>query len=289
MTILLTGGSGKTATRIAALLAANQKPFLLGSRQGPLAHTESHDSQQTCVKFDMGDESTWTEPFRHNAQIEAVYLMEPRISEPWVSMNKFVDFAAQKHGVKRFVLCAGMSAAIGKDGMGRVWEHFIKSGVDYCVLRPSWFMENLLEPGSAFTINTHNKIFTATQDGKIPFVSADDIADVAFHALTVEKSYNCDFKVLGPENLTYDLIAEKLSKLLGRKIEHVKLDEEGRIQGLVQAGLSDYFARFLTRLELSASRNSEMATSNAIESVTGHLPKSFEEFVQENRAVWSSD
>lgn len=77
--------------------------------------------------------------------------------------------------------------------------------------------------------------------------------------------------------------------MLGRKIEHVKLDEEGRIHGLVQAGLSDYFARFLTRLELSASRNSEMATSNAIKSVTGHLPKSFEEFVQENRAVWSSD
>lgn len=140
MTILLTGGSGKTATRIAALLAANQKSFLLGSRQGPLHHSESHDSQQTLVKFDMGDESTWTEPFRHDAQIEAVYLMEPRISEPWVSMNKFVDFAAKKHGVKRFVLCAGMSAAIGKDGMGRVWEHFVKSGVDYCVLRPSWFM-----------------------------------------------------------------------------------------------------------------------------------------------------
>lgn len=136
MAILLTGGSGKTATRIAALLAANNKPFLLGSRQAPPPHIAPHS--QPSIKFDMGDESTWAEPLR-NGKIDAVYLMEPRISEPWVSMNKFVDFA-KEHGVKRFVLCAGMSAQIGKDGMGRVWEHFIESGVDYCVLRPSWFM-----------------------------------------------------------------------------------------------------------------------------------------------------
>jgi festuclavine dehydrogenase len=134
MTILLTGGSGKTATRVAALLAADKKSFFLGSRQGPDAASHGYRT----VKFDMGDESTWTEPFR-NTQIEAVYLMEPRIEEPWVPMNKFVDLA-KNQGVKRFVLCAGTSAAIGKDGMGRVWEHFIKSGVDYCVLRPSWFM-----------------------------------------------------------------------------------------------------------------------------------------------------
>ncbi|KAH8193533.1 hypothetical protein TruAng_012301 [Truncatella angustata] len=186
MTILLTGGSGL--------------------RQGPDAASHGYST----VKFDIGDESTWTEPFE-NTQIEAVYLMEPRISEPWVPMNKFVDLA-KKQGVKRFVLCAGTSA-----------------------------------------------------DGRIPFISVDDISEVALHALTDEKSYNHDFRVLGPEILTYDPIAEKLSKALGRKIEHVKLDEASRINGLVQAGLSDYFARFFTRLEVSASKNSEMAIGDVVE------------------------
>ncbi|KAI0432407.1 NAD(P)-binding protein [Xylaria sp. FL1042] len=282
MSILLTGGSGKTAPRVAALLAADKKPYLLGSRHGPGAGSNAHPT----VKFDMSDESTWTKPFE-NTQIKAVYMMEPRISEPWVPMNKFVDLA-KKQGVNRFVLCAGTSATIGKDGMGRVWEHLIKSGVDYCVLRPSWFMENLIEPGLAFTIGKLNKIFTATQDGKIPFISADDIAESAYHALTDEKSYNCDLRILGPENLTYDQIAETLSKVLGRKIEHVKLDEAGRIDGLVQVGLTDYFARFLTRLEVLASQDFEKGTSDAVQRVTGHPPKSFEKFAEENKAVWSS-
>ena len=51
-----------------------------------------------------------------------------------------------------------------------------------------------------------NKIFTACEDGEIPFISADDIADVAFKALTDEESHNCDYKVLGPELLTYDQV-----------------------------------------------------------------------------------
>jgi hypothetical protein len=66
--------------------------------------------------------------------------------------------------------------------------------------------ENLIEPGVAYTITQLNSIFTATQDGKIPFISADDIADVAFHALTDEKAPNCDLRISGPEVLTYDAV-----------------------------------------------------------------------------------
>ncbi|KAI2633121.1 NAD(P)-binding protein [Hypomontagnella submonticulosa] len=283
MSIFLTGGRGKTSPRIAALLAADKKPFLLGSRHGP----GDGPNDYPTVKFDLSDESTWMKPF-DNTRIKAIYLMEPRISEPWVPMNKFVDLA-KKQGVTRIVLCAGTSAEIGKDGMGRVWEHLIKSGVEYCVLRPSWFMENLIEPGMAFTIGKLGKIFTAAQDGKIPFISADDIAETGYHALTDEKSYNCDLRILGPEDLTYDQIAETLTKILVRKVEHVKLDAAGRIDNLVQAGLSDYFARFMTRLEVLASQDFEKGSSDAVERLTGHPPKSFEKFAEENKAVWSSN
>lgn len=134
MSILLIGGTGKTATRIAALLAASKKPVLLASRRGPDATSNGHPA----VKFDWTVESTWPGLFE-NGHIEAVYMISPQISQPWVPMIKFVDFAKEK-GVGRFVLCAGTTAAIGEDGMGRVWEHFIKSRVDFCVLRPSWFM-----------------------------------------------------------------------------------------------------------------------------------------------------
>jgi hypothetical protein len=66
--------------------------------------------------------------------------------------------------------------------------------------------ENLIEPGLVYTITKLNSIFTATQDGQIPFVSADDIADVAYHALTDAKAPNSDLRVAGPELMTYDQV-----------------------------------------------------------------------------------
>lgn len=154
-----------------------------------------------------------------------------------------------------------------------------------------------------YTITQLGKIFTACQDGEIPFVSADDIAEVAFRALTNEKSYDCDLRVLGPELLTYDdvsvqmhaceyaltsKVAAKLTTALGRPVEHVKLDKQGRFENLVQAGLSKYFAQFFTNLEVKASEGLETALNSVVEDVTGHPPKSLDDFIRENRTAWSS-
>jgi hypothetical protein len=66
--------------------------------------------------------------------------------------------------------------------------------------------ENLSEPGHGHyeTLTQYNKLFTACADGKIPWVSADDIAVVAFRVLTDEKPHDCAYRILGPELLTYD-------------------------------------------------------------------------------------
>lgn len=135
MAALLLGGTGKTATRLATHLRDANIPLLLASRRGPDAAPHGY----AAVKFDWTDESTWTTPFENNNNIEAIYMMQPNVAQPWVPMIKFIDLAKSK-GAKRFVLCAGTSAALGKDGMGRVWQHYLDTGVEYCVLRPTWFM-----------------------------------------------------------------------------------------------------------------------------------------------------
>ncbi|THC99501.1 hypothetical protein EYZ11_001050 [Aspergillus tanneri] len=125
-------------------------------------------------------------------------------------MNEFVAYARHEHEVGRFVLVSGTSAQPGKPGMGMVWKNFLQTGVDFCVLRPSWFMatlpvvlylsrraraltrqtENLSEESPGSVIKDHSKIYTACGAGRIPFVCATDIAAVAFHALTDTKSHN---------------------------------------------------------------------------------------------------
>ena len=48
-----------------------------------------------------------------------------------------------------------------------------------------------------------NVFFTSTDNGKLGFVSADDIVDVAAKALLDEKSHNTDHYIVGPQLLSY--------------------------------------------------------------------------------------
>jgi festuclavine dehydrogenase len=71
-------------------------------------------------------------------------------------------------------------------------------------LKPTWFMENFSEQQHLPTIRDQDVIITATGEGRLPFVSAEDIAAVGFRALTDERSHDCDHLILGPELFSYD-------------------------------------------------------------------------------------
>jgi festuclavine dehydrogenase len=134
-TILLLGGTGKIASRIAPLLSKAHYSVLQASRSGSAA------SYPNCsgVKFDWFDESTYALPFS-GASIAAVFLVSPPVLDALAPMKKFIELAREK-GVSRFVLLSASILEVG-DGpaMGQVSKYISELGVDYTILRPTWFM-----------------------------------------------------------------------------------------------------------------------------------------------------
>ena len=61
-----------------------------------------------------------------------------------------------------------------------------------------------VQPNHVESIKNEGKVYSATGDGKIPWVSADDIAAVAVQTLTMAEAPNTEYLVLGPELLSYD-------------------------------------------------------------------------------------
>ncbi len=144
MAILVTGGTGKTSTRLAGLLQDAKIPFLLASRK---AETEA-SSGMPATQFDWLDSSTYENPFQYKFPggeiISAIYLIAPPVPDPVPSMTAFVDYAAKKHGVRRFVFLTGTTTEKGGVYVGKFWQHLVDIGVEYCVLRATWFMGTLL-------------------------------------------------------------------------------------------------------------------------------------------------
>lgn len=191
MTILLLGGTGRTSTRIARLLDQANIAYILASR-----------SSKDCT-FDWLDESTYSNPFSTNAGITSVYLIVPAVQDVFTPMKKFIDIA-KHHGVTRFVLLSSSAIDAGGPAHGKVHEYLAGLGVEYAVLRPTWFMENFSQEGRAKNIREESKVYSAAEDGKLPWVSVEDIGGVGFRALVDEKSMDADPVILGPELWSYD-------------------------------------------------------------------------------------
>ncbi len=133
MTILLTGGTGKTSSRIAHLLNKQDVPVILASRSG------TAPTGFTGCRFDWLDETTYGNPFEIEANITALYMVAPVAFDLLAAMKPFTEYAINK-GVKRFVLLTSSTTPKGGHAHGKVHEYLAERGVDYGVLRPTWFM-----------------------------------------------------------------------------------------------------------------------------------------------------
>lgn len=136
------------------------------------------------------------------------------------------------------------------------------------------------------TIRQHSCIYSATGEGQAPFVSIGDVAGVAFHALVDRPSHNTDHDILGPELLSYDDIAEILTKVLNRKITHVKLSEPELAAAMHSNGIPEDYAEMLAALDTKLANGEEARLNEVVRKVTGREPKVFSTFAEENKSCW---
>ncbi|TFK62485.1 NAD(P)-binding protein [Pluteus cervinus] len=278
MTILITGGTGKTGTVLAKKLHDAGHSVLLASRSG------SAPEHLKGVKFDWFDPSTFENPFNADGGIDKVYLLGPRTTDVLAALKPFIDLAVSK-GVKRFVLLSATSLPKGGHATGKVHEYLDGlKGIDYGVLRPTWFFENF-ETTLLQSIRDKDELVTATQDGKVPLIAVDDITDVAFDLLTTAKIENPDVLIVGPDLLTYDQAAEILSGALGRKINHRKITGPELAQVWKSYGAPDDLANMLVSLNVAVAEGKEEKVVEAENKYVGKLH--LVDWVEQRKYIWN--
>ncbi|KAF8189350.1 hypothetical protein BJ912DRAFT_1059180 [Pholiota molesta] len=280
MTILLTGGTGKTGTLLADALHAANLPFIIATRSGKAP------APYKAVTFDWNDPTTFENPFKADPNIDRVYIVGPAHAYDHLTpVRPFIDLAKAK-GVKRFVLLSASQE--GPDGalLGAVHKYLIDIGVDYAVLRPTWFQQNF-GTNVVVPIRDGNHIFSATRDGRIPFVSADDIAEKAFEALTVEPSLNKDVLIFGPELLSFDEVAKLFSSILGREITHKRISTDELEKIFSDLRVSDgKYAAYYANMENNASKGVEEDLFNSSDDKKFVGKRRLEEYIRANRELW---
>ncbi|MCZ8522495.1 MULTISPECIES: NmrA family NAD(P)-binding protein [Paenibacillus] len=273
--ILVTGAAGKTGSRVAKRLEE------LGYRVRTAGRSRGQGAGQAVehVYFDWNDAGTYEAALQG---VEAVYLVgPPMVMEPAKVMLPFLEMAWAA-GVRRAVLLSSASVPEGGPVFGKVHRILRERAPEWAVLQPSYFMQNFSEGHHGAAIRQGGDLVTAAGAGKVAFVDADDIAEVAVRALTDPEPHNTAHVITGPEALTYAEAAEILSRREGRPIRHISISPAELQSRWVELGMAEDYAGFMASLDEGIrDRGTESRVTDTVERITGRRPASLEAFLSQ--------
>ena len=196
-----------------------------------------------------------------------------------------LTYLAKELGVKKMVLLSGK----GETEAEACEKIVMNSGMDYTIVRASWFNQNWSESFFLDPILS-GEVALPMSDILIPFVDANDIAEVAATVL-LNDTYNGEIiEVTGPELITFKDIVNIISKTSNRKLNFYEITLEQYIDGMKQMQIPNdvvWLIEYLFSHVLTNPKNQLVV--NDIERVLGRKAKTFPEYAQETAetGIWS--
>jgi len=164
----------------------------------------------------------------------------------------------------------------------------MESGLDWTILRASWFNQNFSE---AFLRDFVLSGVVALPAGEVtePFIDADDIADVAVAALTETGHTGQLYELTGPSLLTFDEVVGEIARVSGREIKYVPITTEDFVAGMKEQGIPDEYVSLVSYLftEVLDGRNSHV--TDGVQRALGRPPREFKQYAKDAAAtgVWN--
>lgn len=269
--ILVIGGTGKTGRRVVEQLQNKGIEPRIGSRNA-------------SPSFDWDNKSTWINALDGIDKMYVTYypdLAVPGAKEAIQSLT----YLAKELGVKKMVLLSGK----GETEAEACEKIVMQSGMNYTIVRASWFNQNWSESFFLEPILS-GEVALPMSDVLIPFVDANDIAEVAATVL-LNDAYNGEIiEVTGPELITFKDIINIISDTSGRTLNHYDITLEQYVEGMKQMQIPDdvvWLIEYLFSHVLTNPNNQRVV--HDIEHVLGRKAKPFLEYAKETAktGIWN--
>ncbi len=281
--ILVIGGHSKIGSALVDDLVARGELVRAMVRSG-----ESADSFPTGVETVVGD---LVDRASLDAAMEGAdklfLLCGPTQDE--VAFNQNAIDAAAAAGLSLVV----RSSILGADPNSPatfVHDHGISdaalrdSGLPHAIVRPNMVMENVPENYVA-SIDEHGNFYANAGEARLSMVDTRDVAAVAVALLTEPGQQEGIYDVTGPEALSYEDVAGKLSSHLGRQINFVDVPDDAVRQTLLGFGVGEWMAGGLVDLfqeyKRSGTDGYAAAVTDTVERITGRAPRSLDMMLEE--------
>jgi uncharacterized protein YbjT (DUF2867 family) len=158
------------------------------------------------------------------------------------------------------------------------------SGLPYTILRPTFFMQNTMM--AAQTVASEGMVYMPMKDGKMGQVDVRDVVESAVAVLTGDGHEGKTYELTGPASISFHDVAAGLSKALGKEVTYVDVPVEAGTGAMVQMGFPQWVADAYGEIFVNFSQNGADRVTDNVERLTGHAPRSYEQFARDFAQVF---
>ncbi len=279
-TILVTGATGTVGHGVVKALGA-MKDVQVRAFVRNAAKAQSLEGPNVAItQGDLAKKDTIEKALQG---VDKVFLLSNADPKQMELQGNVVE-AAKKTHVKHIVKLSALGTSLDSPIKLAQWhrqteEHIEKSGIPYTHLHPHFFMQNFFM--FAQTIKKDGAFYAPMKEAKMSMVDTRDIAHVAATVLTQTGHEGKTYDITGPEAVSFNEAAAKLSEVLGKQVKYVPISIDDLKKGMKSMGIEDWFVEDMAKLyEFFNSGKAAFVTPTVLQ-VTKKPGHSFSQFVKD--------
>jgi uncharacterized protein YbjT (DUF2867 family) len=277
--ILVVGATGNVGAHVVRrLVAMGERPRALV--RDPDKARDRLGGQVEQVVGDLDRASTLLPAFTGVDRVFVVTTQSDRQVEQEQAVIEAASRAEVRHVVKLSVFRADDNSPLQIARQHRQAERALeRSGLSFTILRPPFFMQNLLG------MVRNGAVSTAALGGRVAMIDARDVADVAVAALMGSGHEGMTYTPTGPEALSFDEVAQVLTQQTGTQIRHVRVSPEEVGRALRGRGMAHWYAEDMAKLHGMLADGYEEVVTDDFRTVTGTGPHPLARFAKDFSGV----
>jgi len=277
--ILITGASGSVGKVV--LQEAIRKESRVRAMYRSKEEAAKAPSGCEAVLADYSDKQSLRNALEGVTSVFVVCSPIPQLVELESNMVEACKESGVKHVVLNSALGAGDYSKSFPSWHRKVEDKLKAAGMSYTILRPNGFLQNIVAY-NAPSIRAQGAFYAAMEHARVSYLDVGDIAVVAVKALRGSAHAGKTYELNGPEAISNQELAKRISKATGRTVNYVDIPESAQREAMLGLGMPEWQVTALLELQQYYKQGGGAKTDGLLQALIERAPVTLDQYLTSN-------
>ena len=277
--ILITGASGSVG-KVVLQEAVRKEPKVRAMFRSKEEAAKAPSGCEAALA-DYSDKQSLRNALEGVTSVFVVCSPIPQLVELESNMVEACKESGLKHVVLNSALGAGDYPKSFPSWHRKVEDKLKATGLSYTILRPNGFLQNIVAY-NAPSIRAQGAFYAAMGDARVSYLDVGDIAVVAVKALRGGAHAGKTYELNGPEAISNQELAKRISKVAGRTVNYVDVPESAQRESMLGLGMPEWQVTALLELQQYYKLGGGAKTDGLLQALIERAPVTLDQYLAAN-------